>query len=104
MEIRILISVPQMWIPPSNQKMTLAAKLAGIVNATLVYEPQCAAAFIARTIQYDTQIPRPRIGDVFLVCDPGGGTGDFISYRVLGRGTSESDVSLSNPPERQICG
>lgn len=72
MELRLLLSVPQMWIPPSNVKMSLAIQEAGITNATLVYEPQCAAAFIARIIENLPEVPRPKVHDVFLVADPGG--------------------------------
>lgn len=93
----MLISVPQMWIPPSNEKMTRAAELAGISNASLVYEPQCAAALVAhRSLRDHSRARQPELGDVFLVVDPGGGTGDFNSYEVTGGVTAGAQVSIGS--------
>ncbi|KAK3673844.1 hypothetical protein LTR78_006399 [Recurvomyces mirabilis] len=76
----LLLSVPQMWKPPANIRMTNAAKRAGIPCVELVYEPQSAAAYYTHNIR-DTDPQQMRIGDVLLVADIGGGTGDFVSYR-----------------------
>ena len=59
--------------------MTNAAKSAGIEYVELVYEPQCAAASFLYDIR--DRIPRQlNRGDVLLVIDIGGGTGDSVSY------------------------
>lgn len=59
--------------------MTKAAKDAGIEHVELVYEPQCAAAYYTHNIK--DRLPRQlEVGDVLLIADVGGGTGDFVSY------------------------
>lgn len=42
----LFITVPQVWTPVANRKMTMAATLAGADSIRLVYEPECAAAFV----------------------------------------------------------
>lgn len=85
-----------MWIPPSNKKMTDAAKTTGFHSITLVYEPQCAAALVAMDIQNSRGKSSFKIDDAFLVCDPGGGTGDFVTYQVKEGITDGARVSPSS--------
>ena len=60
--------------------MMMAAKEAGIAAVQTVFEPQCSAAFYAHNMM--DKLPRDvETGDNMLVCDPGGGTGDFAVYQ-----------------------
>ena len=76
--IDLFISVPQMWTPVANRKMVLAAKNANVGSVRLVYEPECAAAFvIAQELMTQTNGPITdwlSADDVILVADIGGGT------------------------------
>lgn len=77
--MQLFLSVPQMWKAPANLIMTKAAKEAGVDYIELVYEPQCAAAFYTHNVK-DRLPKQMNVGDVLLIADIGGGTGDFVSY------------------------
>ncbi|KAK5676014.1 hypothetical protein LTS10_011303 [Elasticomyces elasticus] len=79
MPVQLFLSVPQMWKAPANRKMTIAAKRAGIEHVELVYEPQCAAGYFTGNIKNQAPSWLDK-GDVLLVADVGGGTGDFVSF------------------------
>ena len=61
--------------------MTKGAKDAGIPHVELVYEPHCAAAYFAHKVR-DRVNMQLKTGDVVIVADIGGGTGDFVSYKL----------------------
>ncbi|KAK5731970.1 hypothetical protein LTR17_010922 [Elasticomyces elasticus] len=82
MPVEVFLSVPQMWKAPANLRMTTAAKRAGIKYVELVYEPQSAAGYFTGRIRHE--LPRTvDVGDVLLVADLGGGTGDFVSLKYV---------------------
>ncbi|RMZ03632.1 hypothetical protein D0860_06724 [Hortaea werneckii] len=104
MEIEVFISVPQMWKAPANREMTQAAKTAGLKYVELVYEPQYAAAHYANNIMNTpSQLSK---GDVLVIADIGGGTGDFVSYEFGGSGYDGAKMPLSifGRPEGALCG
>ncbi|GAB1740506.1 hypothetical protein NU219Hw_g5609t1 [Hortaea werneckii] len=104
MEIEVFISVPQMWKAPANRFMTQSAKAAGFKYVELVYEPHCAAAYYANNIMNTPrQLSR---GDVLIIADIGGGTGDFVSYEFGGPGDDGAKMPLSivGNPEGALCG
>lgn len=78
--MKLFLSVPQMWKRPECREMGLTAKDAGIDYVELVYEPQCAAAYYTHKMKDQPLRSQHQIGDVLLVADIGGGTGDFVSY------------------------
>lgn len=93
MPVQLFLSVPQMWKTPANRIMTEAAKLAGIEHVELVYEPQCAAAYYTHKIK--DSLPRQlKVGDVLMIADVGGGTGDFVSYEFRTDSDAGSQVRL----------
>ncbi|KAK4575250.1 hypothetical protein LTR86_001102 [Recurvomyces mirabilis] len=105
MPLELLLSVPQMWKAPANRHMTTAAKCAGIEHVELVYEPQCAAAFYTYTVK--DKMPRQmKAGDVLLVADIGGGTGDFVSYRLESGSDDGAAVQLcvAKDAKGALCG
>lgn len=74
--------------------MIEAAKDAGIGGVQIVFEPQCAVAFYAHMTK--DKLPRDiDIGDNILVCDPGGGTGDFALYEFKQSTDAGAKVSLA---------
>ncbi|KAG6321238.1 hypothetical protein E4U44_005360 [Claviceps purpurea] len=78
-----LSSVYSMKAIATGQSLTLdfiqAAELAGIKPVTIVKEPEAAALYAIKSL--DFAIER---NDAFVVCDAGGGTVDLISYEVVG--------------------
>lgn len=84
MPTKLLLSVPKMWEVPESHKMATAAKAAGVDHVDILYEPQCAAAYLLDDIiKRPTLTASMRVGSVILVADPGGGTGDFVAYEIV---------------------
>ena len=58
-----------------------------------VFEPQCAAVYFTHTIK--DRLPKQlTAGDILLIADIGGGTGDFVSYQFLGDSDDGARVAL----------
>ncbi|KAF2463866.1 uncharacterized protein BDR25DRAFT_272389 [Lindgomyces ingoldianus] len=85
---RVVLTVPAVWTTKAKDRMTKAAKRAGILDVRLagetvlnfVSEPEAAAL---ATFQDLKARPNFQTRDTFVVCDAGGGTVDLISYQVL---------------------
>ncbi|KAK5107132.1 hypothetical protein LTR62_001690 [Meristemomyces frigidus] len=85
---KVWITVPAIWNSKAQSKMLEAARMAGILDkrtagkteVEFVAEPEAAALAVLNDFK-----GRPDIkpGDVFVVCDAGGGTVDLISYEIL---------------------
>ncbi|GJN78794.1 hypothetical protein PLIIFM63780_002303 [Purpureocillium lilacinum] len=60
-----------------DPKPHAAAEIAEISNITLIKEPEAAALYTAKSL--DFCISRD---DAFVICDAGGGTVDLVSYEV----------------------
>lgn len=54
-----------------------AAEIAGISPVTLIKEPEAAALYTVRSLDFSV---KPE--DAFVICDAGGGTVDLVSYQV----------------------
>lgn len=84
MAFHVVITVPAIWKDYARQGMEEAARKAGILTArlagptTLAFAPEQAAA-LATLCEGGRNFGA---GDVFVVCDAGGGTVDLISYKV----------------------
>jgi hypothetical protein len=84
---KVVLTVPAIWKPYAQSRMLKAAKLAGILDERLcgntslqlVSEPEAAA--LATLGEYRGR-KDVEAGDVFIVCDVGGGTADIISYKI----------------------
>ncbi|CCE29463.1 related to hsp70 protein [Claviceps purpurea 20.1] len=74
-----VLSVPAVWSDAAKNATLKAAELAGIKPVTIVKEPEAAALYAIKSL--DFAIER---NDAFVVCDAGGGTVDLISYEVVG--------------------
>ncbi|KAI8655978.1 hypothetical protein NCS55_01251700 [Fusarium keratoplasticum] len=86
-QFHVVITVPASWKDYARQDMEKAAKKAGILDRraagktilTFVPEPEAAAL---STLCDPGREPKP--GDVYLICDGGGGTVDLITYEITG--------------------
>ncbi|KAF2154316.1 actin-like ATPase domain-containing protein [Myriangium duriaei CBS 260.36] len=77
--VKYVLTVPAIWSDAAKQATLDAAKSAGIPgDMTLVSEPE-AAALYALTIQHPKSLQK---GNVWIVCDAGGGTVDVITLEV----------------------
>ncbi|KAI1422316.1 hypothetical protein F5Y12DRAFT_786866 [Xylaria sp. FL1777] len=83
--IHIVVTVPAIWKGYARQAMEesikksgiLVSRLAGTTNLTFVPEPEAAA--LSTLLEQGSGV---RQGNVYIICDAGGGTVDLISYRV----------------------
>ena len=102
-ETIVVITLPASWSDRARDGMLQAAKKAGIGSdgrqLKFRVEPEAAAIFELKARAKKKQI---RVGDVFVVCDAGGGTVDVVSFQVL----SLSPLSLDQVVVSQgdFCG
>ena len=70
-----------------------------------MYEPQCAAAYFTHQIK-DRLPQQASEGDVILIADIGGGTGDFVSYEFCQDAVAGAKVGLKlvGTAEGALCG
>ncbi|MCJ1346745.1 hypothetical protein MMC31_004963 [Peltigera leucophlebia] len=85
MTFHVVITVPAIWKDYARQGMEEAARKSGILDprlagpTTLTFAPEPEAAALATLCENGRSI---NVGDVFVICDAGGGTVDLISYEV----------------------
>ncbi|KAJ2997102.1 hypothetical protein NUW58_g769 [Xylaria curta] len=83
--IHVVITVPAIWKGYARQAMEDAAKMAGILDyrlagtTRLTFVPEPEAAALSTLLE---QGSGARTGNVYVICDAGGGTVDLISYEV----------------------
>lgn len=85
MKFHVVLTVPAIWKGYARQRMEDAVAQAGIMDSrpagktelSFVTEPEAAAL----ATLYNNPNPS-KAGDVFIICDAGGGTVDLISYNV----------------------
>ncbi|KAG6170156.1 hypothetical protein E4U51_001083 [Claviceps purpurea] len=73
-----VLSVPAVWSDAAKNATLKAAELAGIESITVVKEPEAAAMYSIKSLEFSI-----KKNDAFVVCDAGGGTVDLISYEVM---------------------
>ncbi|KAG6050527.1 hypothetical protein E4U33_000702 [Claviceps sp. LM78 group G4] len=73
-----VLPVPAVWSDAAKHATLKAAELAGIESVTVVKEPEAAALYSIKTLDFSIEK-----NDAFVVCDAGGGTVDLISYEVM---------------------
>lgn len=81
----VYVTVPASFDAVARELTVRAARDAGLENFTLLEEPQ-AAFYSWLEVQGDGWRKAVRPGDLFLVCDVGGGTTDFSLIRVEDEG------------------
>ncbi|KAL5051689.1 hypothetical protein BDW71DRAFT_202839 [Aspergillus fruticulosus] len=85
LRFHVAITVPAIWKAYARQSMQDAAKSAGILKprkageTTLSFVPEPEAAALSTLCERGRRIKK---GDVYVICDAGGGTVDLISYEI----------------------
>ncbi|KAL4736402.1 hypothetical protein BDV11DRAFT_211253 [Aspergillus similis] len=85
LRFHVVITVPAIWKAYARQSMQDAAKSAGILKTrkagktTLSFIPEPEAAALSTLCERGRRIKK---GDVYVICDAGGGTVDLISYEI----------------------
>jgi len=77
----VILTVPASFDPAARELTVEAAKAAGLVNLTLIEEPQAAFYAWIESLR-DQWRKHVKVGDLLLVCDVGGGTTDFTLISV----------------------
>ncbi|KAI1873113.1 uncharacterized protein JN550_003366 [Neoarthrinium moseri] len=81
----VIVTVPAIWKGYARQAMEEAVKKSGILNfrlagtTKLVFAPEPEVAAFSTLLEQGSSI---RPGNVYVICDAGGGTVDLISYEV----------------------
>ncbi|KAF2835264.1 actin-like ATPase domain-containing protein [Patellaria atrata CBS 101060] len=84
---KVVVTLPAIWKPNSQNRMHEAARKAGILDdrlcgdTQLQFVPEPEAAALATLVDFRGRSDIKK-GDVFVVCDAGGGTVDIISYKI----------------------
>ncbi|KAF2200940.1 actin-like ATPase domain-containing protein [Delitschia confertaspora ATCC 74209] len=81
--LKVVLTVPAIWSPAAKDKTEKVARAAGLPkDISLVSEPEAAALAVMK--EKNDEDESLEVGDVFVVCDAGGGTVDLISYKITG--------------------
>ena len=87
----VYLTVPASFDAAARDLTVEAARAAGLVNVTLLEEPQAAFYAWLAAVGADWR-DRVRVGDLILVCDVGGGTTDFT---LIGVEEAGGDLALN---------
>ncbi|KAK9412835.1 putative Actin-like ATPase domain-containing protein [Seiridium unicorne] len=85
LRFHVVVTVPAIWQGYARQDMKQAAQNAGILDARLAgdtilsFAPEPEAAALSTLCEPGRKVNK---GDVFMVCDAGGGTVDLITYKI----------------------
>ncbi|KAI0969940.1 hypothetical protein F4678DRAFT_480682 [Xylaria arbuscula] len=83
--IHVVITVPALWKSYARQSMREAAEKSGMLDfrfagkTQMSFVPEPEAAAMSTLLEQGSSI---KSGNVYIICDAGGGTVDLISYRV----------------------
>ncbi|KAJ5940218.1 hypothetical protein N7516_000386 [Penicillium verrucosum] len=105
LQFHVVLTVPAIWKDYARTAMQEAAKRAGILDrrsageTTLVLAPEPEAAGLTALLEYGTAI---KPGDVYVICDAGGGTVDVITYKV--KGTQPLKLAEAVEGDGALCG
>ncbi|UPL02480.1 hypothetical protein LCI18_013414 [Fusarium solani-melongenae] len=86
-QFHVVITVSAIWKDYARQGMEKAAKKTGILDSRtagktiLTFVPEPEAAALSTLCNPGRE---PKTGDVYLICDAGGGTVDLITYEITG--------------------
>ncbi|KAF2682390.1 actin-like ATPase domain-containing protein [Lentithecium fluviatile CBS 122367] len=81
----IVITVPAIWKGYARQEMEEAANKAGLLNrraagdTTMTFAPEPESAGLSTLCEPGRKV---KVGEVYMICDAGGGTVDLISYNI----------------------
>lgn len=80
----LVVTVPAVW---SERAKDLTLKAVGradfdATTISIVTEPEAAAVYTLRGMKEGVNKADVKVGDMFVICDAGGGTVDLISYKI----------------------
>ncbi|KOS41464.1 hypothetical protein ACN38_g7672 [Penicillium nordicum] len=105
LQFHVVLTVPAIWKDYARTAMQEAVKRAGILDrriageTTLVLAPEPEAAGLTALLEYGTAI---KPGEVYVICDAGGGTVDVITYKV--KGTQPLKLAEAVEGDGALCG
>ncbi|KAK4901784.1 hypothetical protein LTR27_001556 [Elasticomyces elasticus] len=82
MPCKVLLSVPKLWETPKIEVMTSAIKRAGFHGVEVILEPHSVVGYFANSMKH--VMHKLKVGDLMLLADIGGGTGDFTTVELEG--------------------
>ncbi|KKY37128.1 putative actin-like atpase domain-containing protein [Diaporthe ampelina] len=105
--IHVVISIPAIWGNHAVKMMKTAAAVSimgsrhtGLITYELLSEPEAAVQAYAEELQL-----KLKVGDIVMVTDLGGGTGDVISYQKVGEGDEiHMELKEAAPGDGDLCG
>lgn len=98
--VALIITVPAIWTDAAKQNTRRCAELAGMgTDLKMISEPEAAVLYTMDAMNPENLA----IGDVYVVCDAGGGTVDLISYHV-DNVSPRLQVSEAAPGSGHTCG
>ncbi|KAI0430723.1 hypothetical protein F5Y09DRAFT_307087 [Xylaria sp. FL1042] len=105
LRFHVVITVPAIWKGYARRDMKQAAQNAGILDdrlagdTRLTFAPEPEAAALSTLTEPGRKVSK---GDVFMVCDAGGGTVDLITYKV----SNANPIMMEEAVEGQggLCG
>ncbi|KAH6847777.1 hypothetical protein B0I37DRAFT_375808 [Chaetomium sp. MPI-CAGE-AT-0009] len=99
--LRAVLTVPAMWSQEAKDKTRSLALAAGVPGPIeIVSEPEAAAIAAFRVLAEEGTTFKA--GDIFVVCDAGGGTADLISYEITNPRPLEVEECVRGTGD--ICG
>ncbi|CAM1509097.1 Fc.00g028360.m01.CDS01 [Cosmosporella sp. VM-42] len=86
MRRELVVTVPAVWSERAKDKTMKAVSRAGWgadgMKISMIAEPEAAAIYTLRGMREGVTKEDIQVGDVFVLCDAGGGTVDLISYKI----------------------
>ncbi|KAF8853526.1 actin-like ATPase domain-containing protein [Acephala macrosclerotiorum] len=83
--LHVVITVPAIWKGYARESMKKAAKTSGILDrraagpTSMTFAPEPEAAALSTLAEPGRKL---KAGDVYVICDAGGGTVDLITYQI----------------------
>ncbi|KAK3997750.1 hypothetical protein QBC44DRAFT_228707 [Cladorrhinum sp. PSN332] len=84
MRRELVVTVPAVWSERAKDLTLKAVQRAGFKcsQINMVTEPEAAAIYTLKHMREGPNRSEIKVGDVFVLCDAGGGTVDLISYKI----------------------
>lgn len=100
-KVEFVLTVPALWSDAAKDATMKAAEIAGMNeddNLSMITEPEAAALCALKTVAG----VNANEGDVWIVCDGGGGTIDLIAYEI--EALSPFLIEEAVPGDGDVCG
>ncbi|THW78269.1 actin-like ATPase domain-containing protein, partial [Aureobasidium pullulans] len=99
-QIDVVLTVPAIWSDAAKDATFRVAEKAGMgTNLFMISEPEAAAIYAFEEQHRQGQL---KVGEVYIICDSGGGTTDLISFEVVS--LTPLKVREAAPGMGALCG